>query len=67
MNITCDNMFALCSDLTEISFSPLFNNIEIKSVKDMFAQCSSLTSIDFTNFKIMNVTILDVCFIDVLH
>ena len=60
-------MFEFCSDLTEISFSPLFNNIEIKSVKYMFAQCSSLTSIDFTNFKIKNVIILDRCFISVPH
>ena len=63
MNITCEKMFQSCSDLKEISFSPLFNNIEIESVNNMFGQCTSLTSIDFTNFKIKNVTILDSMFI----
>ena len=59
MNTTYDRMFSLCSDMTEISFSPLFNNIEISSMNYMFAQCSSLTSIDFTNFRVKNVKSLD--------
>jgi len=54
-----ENMFFYCEDLTEISFSPLFKNMEIKSVESMFDNCESLTSIDFTHFKIKNVSILD--------
>ena len=61
-NSISKNMFSFNSNLKEISFSTLFNNIEIESMESMFYGCNILTSIDFTNFKIKNVKSLDKMF-----
>ena len=53
----CDNMFFLCTSITEINLSN-FNTSQIESMANIFNRCSSLTSLNLSNFdtsKVINM------------